>query len=100
LLDGGADASQLEEAILGVVSSIDKPGSPAGEAKATYLNSLFGRTPEQRAAFRQSILGVTLDDLHRVAQTYLADPSKARVAVVTHAKAAEAMPAEFARFKV
>lgn len=100
LLDGGADPSQLEEAILGVVSSIDKPGSPAGEAKATYLNSLFGRTPEQRAAFRKAILGVSLADLQRVAQTYLAEPSKGRMAVVTHAKAADAMPAEFERFKV
>lgn len=100
LLDGGADESQLEEAILGVVSSIDKPGSPAGEAKATYLNTLFGRTPQQRAAFRQAILTVKLADLERVAATYLADPSKANMAVVTHAKAAEALPAEFVRFKV
>ena len=42
------DERKLEEAILGVVSSIDKPGSPAGEAKQTYHSSLFGRTPEQR----------------------------------------------------
>lgn len=100
LLDGGADASQLEEAILGVVSSIDKPGSPAGEAKATYLNSLFGRTPKQRAEFRKAILSVSLADLQRVAQTYLADPSRGRMAVVTHTKAADAMPKDFIRFKV
>ena len=100
LIDGGADAAQLEEAILGVVSSIDKPGSPAGEAKATYLNAIFGRTPEQRKEFRRAILQVKLEDLARVAQTYLADNSKARTAIVTHAKAAEALPAEFSRFKV
>lgn len=100
LLNGGADASQLEEAILGVVSSIDKPGSPAGEAKATFLNTLFGRTPQQRAAFRKAILAVTLDDLVRVASRYLADASKGRLAIVTHAKAADALGAEFTRYKV
>ena len=42
------EAQKLEEAILGVVSSIDKPGSPAGEAKQAYHSALFGRTPEQR----------------------------------------------------
>ncbi|MDP1007501.1 hypothetical protein, partial [Klebsiella pneumoniae] len=53
------DAQRLQEAILGVVSSMDKPGSPAGEAKSTYHSSLFGRTPEIRQAFRQRILSVT-----------------------------------------
>ena len=100
IIGGGADATQLEEAILGVVSSIDKPGSPAGEAKATYLNGLFGRTPAQREAFRHAILDVSLDDLPRVAKSYLSDSSRARVAIVTHAKAAETLPAEFSRFKV
>ena len=100
LLDGGADELQLEEAILGVVSSIDKPGSPAGEAKATFLNTLFGRTPEQRSAFRQAILEVSLADIVRVAETYLTDSDKAKVAVLTHAKAADALPSNFARFKV
>ena len=31
---------QVEEAILGVVSTIDKPSSPAGEAKSTFHNNL------------------------------------------------------------
>ncbi|HSG02982.1 MAG TPA: insulinase family protein [Marinobacterium sp.] len=100
IAEGGANAAQLEEAILGVVSSIDKPGSPAGEAKATYLNSLFGRTPEQREGFRRAILQVSLDDLQRVVETYLSDSSRARVAIVTHAKAAQSLPPEFTRFKV
>ena len=39
---------QLEEAILGVVSAMDKPSSPAGEAKIAFYNNLFGRTLEQR----------------------------------------------------
>ena len=61
----------LEEAILGVIGSLDKPGSPAGEAKDAFQNQLFGRTPEIRQAFRQRVLSVTIDDLRTVAERYL-----------------------------
>ena len=33
---------QLEEATLRVVSTLDKPASPAGEAKQVFYNKLFG----------------------------------------------------------
>jgi presequence protease len=65
----------LEQAILGVISSIDKPGSPAGEAKQAYHNQRGGRTPEWRNQFRQNILAVTVEDLKRVTATYLQDKS-------------------------
>lgn len=74
----------VEEAILGVIGSIDKPGSPAGEAKSTYQAELFGRTREKRELFRNRVLQVTADDLKRVARTYLV-PEKASIALVTHA---------------
>jgi Zn-dependent M16 (insulinase) family peptidase len=61
----------LEEAILGVIGSLDKPGSPAGEAKAHFHSRLAGRSHEQRQLFRKHILEVSLDDLQRVTQTYL-----------------------------
>jgi Zn-dependent M16 (insulinase) family peptidase len=73
----------LEEAILGVVGSIDKPGSPAGEAKSTYQAELFGRTREKRELFRNRVVKVTLDDLKRVARHYL-NPENASIALVTH----------------
>ena len=82
LMNEKHQARLLEEAILGVVSAIDKPGSPAGEAKQAFHNALFGRTPEQRVAFRQRILEVKLDDLLRVGSTYLI-PEKASVAIIT-----------------
>lgn len=82
LLQQDHDPQKLEEAILGVVSSIDKPGSPAGEAKQAFHSTLFGRTPEQRREFRSRILQVTMDDLKRVARTYLLD-AESSVAVVT-----------------
>jgi Zn-dependent M16 (insulinase) family peptidase len=72
----------LEEAILGVIGSLDRPGSPAGEAKHHFHNRLFGRTHEQREQFRQRILDVTLDDLRRVTEAYLR-PELASTAVIT-----------------
>jgi hypothetical protein len=73
----------VEEAILGVIGGIDKPASPAGEAKDAFYNALYGRTPEQRRHFRQRVLGVQLKDLQRVAGVYL-KPEQASVAVITH----------------
>lgn len=89
MLNHTHQATQLEEAILGVVGSLDKPGSPAGEAKKDFHNALFGRTAEQRQAYRQQILRVSLDDLQRVTRMYFLD-KPASVAVVSHeAHAAE-----------
>ncbi len=75
-------ADQLEEAILGVISSLDKPASPAGEAKHAYYYQLFGQTPEKRRAFRKAILAVTLDDLKNLADTYFT-ADKASVGVIS-----------------
>jgi len=82
LLETEHDAEPLEQAILGVISSLDKPGSPAGEAKQAFHNTLFERTDDQRRAFRQSILAVTQEDLLRVAKNYL-QADLASTAIVT-----------------
>ncbi|MCP4597843.1 insulinase family protein [Neptuniibacter sp.] len=94
LLNNDHEYQKLEEAILGVVSSIDKPGSPAGEAKQAFHSTLFGRTPEQRKAFRSRVLKVTIDDLKHVAATYLRN-ADASVAVVTNLAQAESLGSEF-----
>lgn len=78
-------ARTLEEAILGVIAAIDKPGSPAGEAIGAFFGSLFGRAPAQRRAYRQRVLEVTLDDLRRVATTWLR-PEQAHCAVLSDAR--------------
>ncbi|MBL4607923.1 MAG: insulinase family protein [Pseudomonadales bacterium] len=83
LLENDHEWQQVEEAILGVVSDIDKPSSPAGEAKQSYHNDLFGRTESQRRHFREKVLAVKLEDLKRVAEAYL-KPGNASIAVVTH----------------
>ncbi|KZY82485.1 hypothetical protein A3740_24205 [Oleiphilus sp. HI0068] len=75
---------------MGVVSQIDKPRSPAGEAKGDYHNLLFGRTQEHREAFRAKVLSVTIDDLQRVAKTYL-QPDLASVAVISQQSQRDAL---------
>ena len=82
LLQGEHPWRLVEEAILGVIGSIDRPGSPAGEAKDAFYSALYGRTPERRQDYRQRVLAVKLDDLQRVAQTYL-QADKACVAVIS-----------------
>jgi len=78
----------VEEAILGVISSIDKPGSPAGEARQAFHNLLHGRTLDKLQAFRQNVLNVRLEDLKRVTQTYL-HQDKASTAIITSAATLE-----------
>ena len=57
-------------------------GSPAGEAKRHFHDNLFGRSPQQRARFRQRVLEQTAADLQRVAQNYLR-PELASTAIIT-----------------
>lgn len=80
-----ATGRELEEAVLNVISDIDRPESPAGEAIGTFFATLYGRTPEWRRSFRRRVLEVTLEDLRRVAETYL-DPVQAHIAVVASPK--------------
>lgn len=82
LLETEHQPEQLEQAILGVISSLDKPGSPAGEAKQAFHNELFGRSAQQRREFRQRILQVSLEDLKRVGAQYL-QTELASTAIIT-----------------
>jgi len=72
----------LEEAILGVIGSMDKPGSPAGEAQSDFYVYLHGRSLAYREAFRAKILAVTIEQLKQVARTYLTKENE-NIAVVT-----------------
>jgi hypothetical protein len=80
--------NQLEEAILGVIGTMDKSTSPAGEAKQAYYNHLFGRSLEHRMRFRQQVLGTSLADLRAVAERYFA-PEKASIGIISSKDALE-----------
>jgi len=85
------EESALEEAILSMISRIDRPGSPAGEAIKTFFSHLHGRTPEHRRKFRKQVLEVTIADLQRVAATYL-QPAVANVTVLSNAETLANLP--------
>ncbi|MEN8351451.1 insulinase family protein [Acinetobacter towneri] len=77
---------QLEEAILGLIASMDKPGSPAGEAITACYALLHARTPAFRTILRERLLAVTLDDLKRVAEQYLRQQQVSKAVVAPVAK--------------
>lgn len=69
----------IEEAVLGVVSGIDAPGSPAGECKQHFQQNLFARSYEHRCQFRERIIHTRPDDVIRVATEYLSGESACAV---------------------
>ena len=73
----------VEEAILGTIAGMDRPESPAGEAKRAFQSELHGRTRELKQAFREGVLATRAEDLKRVAETYLLNRDKASTAVIT-----------------
>jgi Zn-dependent M16 (insulinase) family peptidase len=83
MLESSHEYEALEQAILGVIGGLDKPSSPAGEAKQHFHNDLFGRSHQQREHFRQRILELGIEDLRRVTETYL-QPEHASIAIVTN----------------
>lgn len=80
---------QLEEAILGLVAGMDKPGSPAGEAITACYALLHARTPKFRKILRERLLNVDLDDLQRVAKQYLLAQKPVKAVVAPFAKREE-----------
>ncbi|MDP6969893.1 MAG: insulinase family protein [Gammaproteobacteria bacterium] len=81
---GNISAQHLEEAVLGIIGSLDKPGSPAGEALSAWQNNLHDRTPAVRRALRQRILQVTLADVDRVVRHYLQNQQASEVVIGPH----------------
>ena len=67
---------QLEEGVLGVISSIDKPLSPFGEAMSDFMSSLDQKTQDERLSFRSKVKECSLADLAMVSEKYLFNESK------------------------
>lgn len=84
VLSAKLEFSQVEESILGIISSLDSPSSPAGEAKQSFHQVLHGRTFEQRKHYRDSIIGVTAADVQAVAEKYLGNTEDSSQVVITN----------------
>ena len=67
---------QLEEGVLGVISSIDKPLSPFGEAMSDFMSSLDQKTQDERLSFRSKVKECSLANLAMVSEKYLFNESK------------------------
>lgn len=92
VLDTNHEYQALEEAILGVIGGMDKPGSPAGEVKKDFYHKLYGRTHEQRMQFRERVVNTTVDDIKRVTNTWLtATPNYALISNEANIQAAKAL---------
>ena len=67
---------QLEEGVLGVISSIDKPLSPFGEAMSDFMSKLDQKSQDERLQFRAKVKECKLADLIYVSEKYLFGESK------------------------
>src|SRR5699024_1854493 len=90
LLESEHEEQQLEEAILGVISAIDRPKAPASEFGDRYFMTRYGRTPEDLENYRAAVLNVTIADLQRVAREYLSNPETHTAVLGPKAKLEEA----------
>lgn len=89
LLNETHEQRQLEETVLSAISDMDKPLSPAGEARQAYHNALYGRTHEQRKRLRERLLAVSLVDLQQVGETWLSKGTACTAVIAPNAKMAE-----------
>ena len=74
-------ARELKEAVLGVSKTLDPLTSPDTVGRLRFYGDQSGFTPEVQEAYKTRLLGVTLDDLRRVMDTYLT-PEHAAYALV------------------
>ncbi|GAB6070397.1 insulinase family protein [Thiomicrorhabdus hydrogeniphila] len=90
LMSSEATQAKVDEAILNVISSMDKPGSPAGEMKKAFYQELYGRTHDIRMAYREGVISTTIDDLRVMADKYLTNDKTSSV-VLTNTGGAESL---------
>ena len=67
------DNGDIHEAILQVCSEIDKPDPPGPAARKAFSRWIVGLTDEDRRNYKTNLTKVGLDDVRRVAKSYL-DP--------------------------
>jgi Zn-dependent M16 (insulinase) family peptidase len=91
VLENPLGKDKIEQAILGVISTLDKPGSPAGEAIQAFHGELCGRSKESQSEFRNRVLAVDEIKLKQVSDQYLRQ-QKAHTAVITNADLAAKLP--------
>jgi Zn-dependent M16 (insulinase) family peptidase len=87
LKQGDVTDDQVEQSVLGVIGSLDKPGSPAGEVKGAYQNRLFNRSDDFRKQYRENILSVSKNQLVELSEKYFIEENKSEAVVTDTARA-------------
>ena len=80
-LKGDFSEEILLEAKLSVLSDIDKPSSPAGEAFKDYRLNLEGKSQKDRSAYRNNILEIKTDEIVEAAKN-LKDRKKSVFSII------------------
>ena len=80
-LKGDFSEEILLEAKLSVLSDIDKPSSPAGEAFKDYRLNLEGKSQKDRSAYRNNILEIKTDEIIEAAKS-LKDRKKSVFSII------------------
>ncbi|MFC1896094.1 insulinase family protein [Thermodesulfobacteriota bacterium] len=73
----------VEEAILQTCSEIDKPDSPAADARKAFYRALLGLSDRARQLFKERVLAVTRKKLMETADRYFSDVASLALAVVS-----------------
>ncbi|MBW2011989.1 MAG: peptidase M16, partial [Deltaproteobacteria bacterium] len=81
---GDYDDEDIKEAILQVCSEIDKPDTPAAEARKAFYRKIIGLSDEARRRFKKQLLALTRDQVMEAAKKYFGPSSgKKAVAVIS-----------------
>lgn len=78
VLQRPAGEDLVEQSVLGLIGSMDRPGSPAGEAKQFFHLDRSGRSRLLRQQFREGLLRTRWADVQRVAAQYLREQTGQR----------------------
>jgi len=78
---GSFDDDMILESKLSVLSDIDKPSSPAGEAFKDYRLNSENRSQKNRQSYRNNIFNVSKDDLVEAAE-YLKNKPKSTFSII------------------
>jgi len=100
LMSSSATQAQVEEAILNVISSMDKPGSPAGESRKHFYQELHGKNYMFLMAYRKGVLNTTLEQLREVAQKYIVEERSSLAVLTNQTKADKLLDCNFEILKL
>ena len=96
ILAGKFNEEQIKNAILQTFAAMDKPLSPAAEAKAEFMKRKIGITYKQEKEYRKKIIQATKNDLVKVADKWLTKNNYCDVAITSPEKITAAIKKEYA----